>query len=68
MEEAADGGNLGQYLDRLALAQHMNGDTAAAVETQQRAISLMPSSDVDPKMHDRLAVYEAALADGDDSQ
>jgi hypothetical protein len=27
VEESADGGNLWQYLDTLALAQHMNGDT-----------------------------------------
>ncbi len=60
MEEAA-GGAIWQYLDTLALAQHLTGDTAAAVETQQRAISLMPSPDADPEMAERLAEYEAAL-------
>jgi serine/threonine protein kinase/tetratricopeptide (TPR) repeat protein len=61
--ETADGGeNLWKYLDTLALAQHMTGDTATAVETQKRAISLMPSPDAVPGMRDRLAEYEAALA------
>ena len=45
-----------------ALAQHKSRDTAAAVETQERAISLMPSPDADPGMADRLAEYEAALS------
>jgi hypothetical protein len=49
------------YLDTLALAQHMTGDTAAAIETQERAISLMPE-DADPEMATRLANYEAELA------
>jgi tetratricopeptide (TPR) repeat protein len=68
LEEAAGGTRLWTYLDTLALAQHRTDDTAAAVATQQRAISLMPSSDADPEMHDRLAEYEAALAasEGDD--
>ncbi|MHC5002065.1 MAG: hypothetical protein ACYTJ0_02985 [Planctomycetota bacterium] len=61
-EEAANGGKLWQYLDTLALAQYLTGDTAAAVETQQRAISLMPSPDADPEMPKRLAEFEAALA------
>ena len=68
LEEAAAGGSLWQYLDTLALAQHMTGDSAAAVETQKRAISLMPSPDADPDMPKRLAEYEAALgaSSGDD--
>ncbi len=51
------------YLDTLALAQHLTGDTATAIETQTRAISLMPSEDADPEMAERLAEYETALAD-----
>jgi len=51
------------YLDTLALAQHMTGDTAKAIETQKRALDLIP-----PEYHQqhkeqeqRLAEYEAAL-------
>ncbi|MCB9846086.1 MAG: tetratricopeptide repeat protein [Phycisphaeraceae bacterium] len=62
LEEAANGASLWQYLDTLALAQHATGDTAAAIDTQRRAISLMSTPDADPEMHDRLAEYEAALA------
>jgi len=52
------------YLYTLALAQHMTGDTAKAIETQRRALGLIP-----PEYHQqrkeieqRLAEYEAALA------
>jgi hypothetical protein len=62
-EEAAGGGNLWQYLDTLALAQHQTGDTAAAVETQKRALSLMPADHAErAEMEKRLADYEAAPA------
>jgi tetratricopeptide (TPR) repeat protein len=47
-------------LDTLALAQNATGDTAGAIETQKRAISLMPEA-ADPSMIERLAFYEAAL-------
>jgi tetratricopeptide (TPR) repeat protein len=60
-EEGASGESLWLYLDTLALAQHMTGDTAAAIETQKRAISLMPDANADPEMTKRLAEYEAAL-------
>ena len=30
------------YLDTLALAQHLTGDTPAAVETEKKALSLLP--------------------------
>ncbi len=63
LEEAAGGARLWAYLDTLALAQHLTGDTATAIETQTRAISLMPSEDADPEMAKRLAEYETALAD-----
>jgi Flp pilus assembly protein TadD len=46
------------YLDSLALAQHMTGDTAAAVATQQRAIELAPDND---KLKATLSTYESAL-------
>ena len=52
------------YLDTLAIAQHRTGDTAKAIETQRRALGLIP-----PEYHqqreefeERLAEYEAALA------
>ncbi|MFG0285642.1 MAG: tetratricopeptide repeat protein, partial [Phycisphaerales bacterium JB039] len=63
MEEAAKGAELWTYLDTLALAQRATGDIAAAIETQRRAIALMPTPDADPEMPGRLAEYEAALAE-----
>ncbi len=62
MAEAAGGATLWRLLGTLALAQHRTGDTTAAVETQKRAITLMPDPDADPGMATRLAEYEAALA------
>ena len=44
------------YLDTLALAQHLTGATAAAIETQEKALSLIPADA--PGRGD----YEAALA------
>ena len=61
LEEAAGGKELWSYLDTLALAQHRSGDTGAAVQTQRRAISLIPKENGDPDMPKRLAEYEAAL-------
>ncbi len=53
------------YLDTLALAQHITGDTAKAIETEKRALAMLP-----PEYHqqrkefeDRLAEFEAALAE-----
>jgi tetratricopeptide (TPR) repeat protein len=53
-----------KYLDTLALAQHQTGDTAKAIETQRRALGLLP-----PDYHQQrkefeqsLAEYQAALA------
>jgi tetratricopeptide (TPR) repeat protein len=60
-EEASGGNSLWMYLDTLALAQHMTGDTAAAIESQKHAIELRGDS-ADQGMRDRLARYEAALA------
>ena len=52
------------YLDTLALAQHMTGDTAKAIQTQKGALTLLP-----PEYHQQrkqfeqsLVEYEAALA------
>jgi eukaryotic-like serine/threonine-protein kinase len=47
------------HLDTLALAQHRTGDTRAAIETQKRALALIPEG-ADPEMTERLAEYEAA--------
>ncbi len=44
------------YLDTLALAQHLTGDTAAAIETEKKALSLLPADA--PGRGD----YEAAIA------
>ncbi|MCH7603301.1 MAG: tetratricopeptide repeat protein, partial [Planctomycetes bacterium] len=52
------GGNNYAILDTLALAQHLTGDTAAAIETQRRAVELRPN---DKSMAEALARYEAAL-------
>lgn len=62
-EEAVGGGRLRAYLDTLALAQHRTGDTAAAVETQRRAMGLTPPGQAERgEMASRLAEYEAAPA------
>ncbi len=61
LEEAAGGPNLWQFLDTLVLAQHMTGDTAAAIENQRRAIELAPE-DQREELKATLAKYEAALA------
>ncbi len=52
------------YLDTLALAQHRTGDTAKAIETQRRALGLIPQEyhQQRKEMEERLAEYEAALA------
>ncbi len=42
LEEAAAGPELWNYLDTLALAWHMSGNAAAAVETERKALSLLP--------------------------
>ena len=45
------------YLDTLALAYHLTGDTAKAIENQKKAISLLPEGE-----SPRRASFEAALA------
>ncbi len=63
-ERACAGGNanIPNYLDTLALAHFRTGDTAKAIETQRRALSLIPAGS-DPEMAAHLAQYEMALAD-----
>ncbi len=51
--------SLWMVLDTLALAQHRTGDTAAAVRTQRRAVSLAPPN-APSEIANRLAEFEAA--------
>jgi tetratricopeptide (TPR) repeat protein len=57
------------YLDTLAMAQHTTGDTANAIETQRRALDLLPPDYhlLRKEMEQRLGEYEAALATSDPS-
>ncbi|UCD75646.1 MAG: serine/threonine protein kinase, partial [Phycisphaerales bacterium] len=51
------------FLDTLALAYHLTGDTAAAIETEKKALSLAPANAPDRAEYEaRLAEFEAALA------
>jgi hypothetical protein len=52
------------YLDTLALAQHRTGDTTKAIETQNRALALLPPEyhRQRKEMDERLADYKAAMA------
>ncbi len=63
IEEANGGSLLFRYLNTLALAQHQTGDTATAVQTQKRALSLIPE-DLDEttlgQMKEQLQTFEAA--------
>jgi hypothetical protein len=45
------------------MAYHRTGDTAKAIETQRRALSLLPESDALQRveLQKRLTEYEAAL-------
>ena len=47
-----------QLLSTLALAQHMTGDSAVAVQTQKRVMAWMPEG-ADSEMAERMAEYEA---------
>ncbi len=52
------------YLDTRALAQHLTGDTPAAIETEKKALSLLPPDAPghgDPEA--ALARFEATLED-----
>jgi tetratricopeptide (TPR) repeat protein len=58
LAEAENARNTYRMLDLLAAAHHQSGDTAAAVETQRRAIDALPER-VSP---DRRTAYEARLS------
>lgn len=67
LEEGSGGNALWKYLDTLALAQHRTGDTAKAIETQRRAIWLIPESEgvaTQEEFAANLRTYEAALPEG----
>jgi tetratricopeptide (TPR) repeat protein len=52
-----------RYLDTLALAYHLTGDTAKAVEMQELALALAPDVDARSRaeLENRRSEYEAAL-------
>ena len=57
------------YLDTLALAQHLTGDTPAAIETEKKALSLLPPDASDRGEYEAaLAKFEAALKAADDAE
>jgi tetratricopeptide (TPR) repeat protein len=49
------------YLDTLALAYHLTGDTAKAIETVRRAITLLPEGADRSEYEKRLEEFESAL-------
>jgi tetratricopeptide (TPR) repeat protein len=51
------------YLDTLALAQHLTGNTPAAIETEKKALSLLPTDAGRESYEAALAKFEAALED-----
>ena len=55
------------YLDTLALAYHLTGDTLRAIDVQTEAIELLPAgeSSVRSEFEARLARYKSALSGGD---
>ena len=57
------------FLDTLALAQHMTGDTPAAIETEKKAVSLLPPDSPGRKDYEAtLAKFEAALKAADTAE
>ena len=56
------------FLDTLSLAYHLTGDTAKAIESQRKAISLLPEGESPFRkgLEEALAKFEAALTDGQD--
>jgi len=61
-EEQTSGPNLWNYLDTLALAWHRNGNTAEAVDTEAKALSLLPGTSPEREgLQRQLAEYEARL-------
>ena len=55
-------------LATLALAQHLTGDTPAAIETQKKALSLLPPDAPRGAYEAALARFEAALKKGDTAE
>ena len=54
------------FLDTLALAYHLTGDTAKAVETLRRALSALPGEEKSrAEFEKRLSEFEAALDQGE---
>jgi hypothetical protein len=53
------------FLNTLALAYHRTGDTRQAIETQKKAIALLPDAGARarPRFEQQLAEFEAALGD-----
>jgi tetratricopeptide (TPR) repeat protein len=52
-------------LDTLALAQHLTGDTPGAIETEKKAISILPADAAWRGEYEAaLERYEAALSGG----
>lgn len=51
-----------RFLDTLALACHLTGDTAKAIETQRKAVSLLPPGESIPRtvLEPRPAEFEKA--------
>ena len=63
--DMTDNANPG-YLDTLALAQHLTGDTPAAIETEKKALSLLPPDAPGRGDYEAaLARFEAALKEAD---
>jgi len=63
MEVAGGGSELWNYLDTLALALHLNGDTTAAVETERKALALLPLDRPERDgLEHQLTMFEAAAA------
>ncbi len=54
------------FLDTLSLAYHLTGDTAKAIESQRKAISLLPEGESPFRkgLEEALTKFEAALTDG----
>ncbi len=69
-EQLAGGGSLWQYLDTLALAQHMAGDAVNAASSMKRAISIMPdtvSEAIRSEYEARLRAFEQTLEPAGDA-
>ncbi len=63
-EEGVGGGNLWRYFDTLALAHYRTGDTPKAIESQKRAIALIPEGTPETTVAESTAslrIYEDAL-------